>query len=190
MARAARDVRPANHGVRPVQSMKPARSLAGAVRSSRRMLGSATGRDGRQHPRRSRGGAPPKRRRRRPNEERRGRRRGRPPVPPDDTPPPERQSDLADPDSVLMRRSDAQEYRQAYNAQAVVCEASMAVYEAAMFRRSEAAAADAHRLLALCLDDRAPFGLIDFFTGSPGRPRNDRESVGSTYPRSLEARST
>ena len=48
-------------------------------------------------------------------------RRGRPPVPPDDTPSPERQSNLTDPDSALMRRSDAHEYRQAYNAQAVVC---------------------------------------------------------------------
>jgi transposase len=41
--------------------------------------------------------------------------------PPDDTPPPERQCNLTDPDSALMRRSDAHEYRQAYNAQAVVC---------------------------------------------------------------------
>ena len=48
-------------------------------------------------------------------------RRGSPPTPPDDTPPPERQSNLIDPDSALMRRSDAHEYRQAYNAQAVVC---------------------------------------------------------------------
>jgi hypothetical protein len=48
-------------------------------------------------------------------------RRGRPPKPPDETPPPERQSNLTDPDSALMRRSDAHEYRQAYNAQAVVC---------------------------------------------------------------------
>ena len=48
-------------------------------------------------------------------------RRGRPPKPPDDTPPPERQSNLTDPDSALMRRSEAHEYRQAYNAQAVVC---------------------------------------------------------------------
>jgi transposase len=47
--------------------------------------------------------------------------RGRPPVPPDDDPPPDRQSNLTDPDSALMRRSDAHEYRQAYNAQAVVC---------------------------------------------------------------------
>jgi transposase len=48
-------------------------------------------------------------------------RRGRPPVPPNDDPPPGRQSNLTDPDSALMRRSDAHEYRQAYNAQAVVC---------------------------------------------------------------------
>lgn len=48
-------------------------------------------------------------------------RRGRPPKPPDDTPPAERQINLTDPDSALMRRSDAHEYRQAYNAQAVVC---------------------------------------------------------------------
>jgi transposase len=48
-------------------------------------------------------------------------RRGRPPKPPEDDPPPARQGNLTDPDSALMRRSDAHEYRQAYNAQAVVC---------------------------------------------------------------------
>jgi transposase len=48
-------------------------------------------------------------------------RRGRPPKPPEDDPPPARQSNLTDPDSALMRRSEAHEYRQAYNAQAVVC---------------------------------------------------------------------
>lgn len=55
---------------------------------------------------------------------RRGR-RGRAPKPPEDDPPPApgRQSNLTDPDSALMRRSDAHEYRQAYNAQAVVCAA-------------------------------------------------------------------
>jgi transposase len=47
--------------------------------------------------------------------------RGRPPQPPDAEPPPQRQANLTDPDSALMRRSDAHEYRQAYNAQAVVC---------------------------------------------------------------------
>jgi transposase len=48
-------------------------------------------------------------------------RRGRPPKPPDDSPPPDRQINLTDPDSQLMRKSKAHEYRQAYNAQAVVC---------------------------------------------------------------------
>jgi transposase len=47
--------------------------------------------------------------------------RGRPPKPPDQTPAPDRQSNLTDPDSQLMRKSKAHEYRQAYNAQAVVC---------------------------------------------------------------------
>jgi hypothetical protein len=35
-----------------------------------------------------------------------------------------------------------------------------------MFPRSESEAADAHLLLELCLGDRAPFGLIGFFTGA------------------------
>ena len=48
-------------------------------------------------------------------------RRGRPPKPPDETPPPDRQTNLTDPDAPLMRKSKAHEYRQAYNAQAVVC---------------------------------------------------------------------
>ena len=47
-------------------------------------------------------------------------RRGRAPKPPDDTPPPGVQSNLTDPDSKLMRKSKRHEYRQAYNAQAVV----------------------------------------------------------------------
>ncbi|GBQ66584.1 transposase [Komagataeibacter swingsii] len=48
-------------------------------------------------------------------------RRGRPPKAPDDEPPPDRQINLTDPDNKLMRRSDAHECRQAYNAQALVC---------------------------------------------------------------------
>jgi transposase len=48
-------------------------------------------------------------------------RRGRPPKPPDDKPPADRQTNLTDPDSQLMRKSKAHKYRQAYNAQAVVC---------------------------------------------------------------------
>lgn len=46
--------------------------------------------------------------------------RGRAPKEPDDSPPPNTQSNLTDPDSALMRKSRRHEYRQAYNAQAVV----------------------------------------------------------------------
>ena len=49
-------------------------------------------------------------------------------------------------------------------------EAALAVYEEAMFRRSAVAAAEAHRVLALCLDDWAPFGLLDFFQSSSADP--------------------
>jgi 2-polyprenyl-6-methoxyphenol hydroxylase-like FAD-dependent oxidoreductase len=45
-------------------------------------------------------------------------------------------------------------------------EAALTAYEEALFPRSESAAADAHLMLGLCLDDRAPFGLVDFFTGA------------------------
>ena len=45
-------------------------------------------------------------------------------------------------------------------------EAALAAYEAALFPRSEAAAAGAHEVLALCLGERAPISLVDFFTGA------------------------
>jgi 2-polyprenyl-6-methoxyphenol hydroxylase-like FAD-dependent oxidoreductase len=45
-------------------------------------------------------------------------------------------------------------------------EAALAAYEEALFPRSESAAAEAHLILELCLGDRAPFGLIEFFTGA------------------------
>ena len=45
-------------------------------------------------------------------------------------------------------------------------EAALTAYEEALFPRSESAAADAHLILGLCLGDRAPFSLIDFFTGA------------------------
>jgi 2-polyprenyl-6-methoxyphenol hydroxylase-like FAD-dependent oxidoreductase len=41
--------------------------------------------------------------------------------------------------------------------------AALAAYEQAMFIRSEAEAADARVILDLCLGDRAPFGLVNFF---------------------------
>jgi 2-polyprenyl-6-methoxyphenol hydroxylase-like FAD-dependent oxidoreductase len=45
-------------------------------------------------------------------------------------------------------------------------ETALAAYEEALFPRSESEAVDAYELLDLCLGDRAPFGLIDFFTGA------------------------
>ncbi|WP_338012492.1 FAD-dependent oxidoreductase [Rhizobium sp. Root708] len=42
-------------------------------------------------------------------------------------------------------------------------ELALAIYEEAMFRRSHAAAADAREVVDLCLGDRAPHGLVEFF---------------------------
>ncbi len=53
-------------------------------------------------------------------ETRKGRAKGKHPKAPDETPRPDEQSNLSDPDSRLMRKSKKHEYRQAYNAQAVV----------------------------------------------------------------------
>ncbi|MFF5471488.1 FAD-dependent oxidoreductase [Streptomyces achromogenes] len=44
-------------------------------------------------------------------------------------------------------------------------EAALASYENALFPRSAAAAAEASRVHALCLDDNAPHSLVGFFTG-------------------------
>lgn len=83
-------------------------------------------------------------------------RRGRPPTPPDDTPQPERQSNLTDPDSALMRRSDAHEYRQAYNAQAVVCADGAQLVVATNL---VATSADAPSFAATILGMQATIGL-------------------------------
>ena len=53
-------------------------------------------------------------------EKRKGRAKGKHPKAPDETPRADEQSNLSDPDSRLMRKSKRHEYRQAYNAQAVV----------------------------------------------------------------------
>lgn len=83
-------------------------------------------------------------------------RRGRPPKPPEDDPPPKRQSNLTDPDSALMRRSDAHEYRQAYNAQAVVCaEGSQLILATNLVATS----ADAPSFAATVLAMEATIGL-------------------------------
>jgi len=45
-------------------------------------------------------------------------------------------------------------------------EAALGAYEASLFPRGASAAADAHEILDLCLGERAPFSLVDFFTGA------------------------
>jgi flavin-dependent dehydrogenase len=62
---------------------------------------------------------------------------------------------------------DGAELGQAIAAHPGDIEAALAAYEEALFTRSEAEYADAYEILDLCLGDRAPFGLIDFFTGAP-----------------------
>jgi 2-polyprenyl-6-methoxyphenol hydroxylase-like FAD-dependent oxidoreductase len=61
---------------------------------------------------------------------------------------------------------DGSELAKAIAARPDDIEAALTAYEEAMFPRSEAEAADAHQILDLCLGDRAPFSLIDFFTGA------------------------
>lgn len=48
-------------------------------------------------------------------------------------------------------------------------EAALSAYEAALFPRSKKVASDAHQILSFWLDERAPFGLVDFFTGMDER---------------------
>ena len=43
-------------------------------------------------------------------------------------------------------------------------EDALARFEAALFPRSQSAAADAHEILELLVGDRAPLGLVDFLT--------------------------
>ncbi len=45
-------------------------------------------------------------------------------------------------------------------------ETALLAYEAAMFTRSQAEAAEGHKILDLCLGDTAPFGFVDFLTGA------------------------
>ena len=61
---------------------------------------------------------------------------------------------------------DGAELGTAIAAQAGDIEAALTAYEEAMFPRSELEAADARLMLELCLGDRAPSSLIDFFTGA------------------------
>lgn len=59
---------------------------------------------------------------------------------------------------------DGSELGKAIAANPADIEAGLGAYEAAMFARSEAEAERAHHVFELCLGDRAPLGLIEFFT--------------------------
>ena len=69
-------------------------------------------------------------------------------------------------DGANLAMFDGAELGQAIAAHPDDIEAALTAYEEVLFPRSESAAADAHLILGLCLDDRAPFGLIDYFTGA------------------------
>ena len=73
---------------------------------------------------------------------------------------------------------DGAELGQAIAAHPDDIEAALTAYEEALFPRSEAEYADAHEILDLCLGDRAPFGLIDFFTGALDRA-SGRATMGA-----------
>jgi 2-polyprenyl-6-methoxyphenol hydroxylase-like FAD-dependent oxidoreductase len=60
---------------------------------------------------------------------------------------------------------DGAELGQALAAHPGDVEAALTSYEEAMFARSESAAKDAHEILELLLNEHAPYGMVEFFTG-------------------------
>jgi 2-polyprenyl-6-methoxyphenol hydroxylase-like FAD-dependent oxidoreductase len=69
-------------------------------------------------------------------------------------------------------------------------EAAFAAYEAAMFPRSQLAVAEAHQTLALCLSERAPFGLVEFFGSALQENREGAEPSSGRSPLSNNQRRT
>ncbi|MGY3453203.1 2-polyprenyl-6-methoxyphenol hydroxylase-like FAD-dependent oxidoreductase [Bradyrhizobium sp. USDA 4353] len=74
-------------------------------------------------------------------------------------------------DGANLAMLDGAELAQAIAANPDDIEAALIAYETAMFSRSESTAAGAHAMLRLCLDDNAPFGLVEFFDGAARVPR-------------------
>lgn len=68
-------------------------------------------------------------------------------------------------DGANLAMFDGAELAKAIAAHPGDVEAALAAYEGALFPRSDTFYADAHDILDLCLGDRAPFGLIELFTG-------------------------
>jgi hypothetical protein len=87
--------------------------------------------------------------------------RGRAPKEPDATPPPDAQSNLTDADSALMRKSKRHEYRQAYNAQAVVdADASQLVLASGVSRNASDAPSFAETIDRLCAEVGQPTTVL------------------------------
>jgi len=77
---------------------------------------------------------------------------------------------------------DGAELGQAIAAHPGDIEAALIAYEAVMFPRSEAESADAHEIVDLCLGDRAPYGLIEFFTGATAQPQEAGQPAEAAQP--------
>ncbi|MCQ9157146.1 FAD-dependent oxidoreductase [Acidomonas methanolica] len=69
-------------------------------------------------------------------------------------------------DGANLAMLDGAELGEAIAAHQADVEFALTAYETAMFARSKAAAVDAHRILDICLGERAPFSLIDFLTAA------------------------
>ena len=108
-------------------------------------------------------------------------RRGHPPPPPDPAPAPERQSNLTDPDSALMRKSKRHEYRQAYNAQAVVEAEGAQLVLASEVSRSASEAPTFQRLVEELCERLEPPGTL---LGDAGFA--DGEAVAALEARDIE----
>ncbi|MFG2673577.1 FAD-dependent oxidoreductase [Streptomyces sp. NPDC048445] len=70
-------------------------------------------------------------------------------------------------DGANLAMFDGAELAKAIAAHPDDVEVALTAYEEALFARTVPFYADAHEMLDLCLGDRAPFGLIDLFTGEP-----------------------
>lgn len=68
-------------------------------------------------------------------------------------------------DGANLAMLDGAELGKAIAARPDDIEAALAIYEDAMFSRSGLAAVGAHGVLELCFGERAPFSLVEFFTG-------------------------
>ncbi len=65
---------------------------------------------------------------------------------------------------------DGAELGKALAAHPLDVEAALTEFEQAMFPRSQAEAAEAHRMLEVFFDDRAPLGLLEFFSSVHAAP--------------------